>query len=44
MSALPETIETTRFMPDGTNTRLLRDAFGQYATGVTIVTVASKVQ
>ena len=29
------------FEPDETNTRLLRDAFGRFATGVTIVTVAT---
>ena len=28
------------FIPDETNTRLLRDAFGHFATGVTIVTAA----
>jgi len=30
------------FVPDESNTRLLRDAFGRFATGVTIVTAASK--
>lgn len=30
--------EPTRFEPGQDNTRLLRDAFGQFATGVTIVT------
>lgn len=29
------------FTPDQTNTRLLRDAFGRFATGVTIVTAAT---
>ncbi|WP_298260528.1 flavin reductase family protein [uncultured Litoreibacter sp.] len=29
------------FVPDETNTRLLRDAFGRFATGVTIVTAAT---
>lgn len=29
---------TTVFEPDDSNTRLLRDAFGRFATGVTIVT------
>ena len=29
---------TTAFVPDESNTRLLRDAFGRFATGVTIVT------
>nr|WP_219618043.1 flavin reductase family protein [Monaibacterium marinum] len=30
------------FVPDETNTRLLRDAFGRFATGVTIVTTATE--
>lgn len=30
------------FEPDATNTRLLRDAFGRFATGVTIVTAQSE--
>ncbi len=30
-----------RFVPDADNTRLLRDAFGRFATGVTIVTTDS---
>lgn len=30
----------TSFVPDPDNTRLLRDAFGRFATGVTIVTAA----
>jgi flavin reductase (DIM6/NTAB) family NADH-FMN oxidoreductase RutF len=30
------------FRPDAENTRLLRDAFGRFATGVTVVTAASK--
>ena len=29
----------TEFTPNGENTRLLRDAFGRFATGVTVVTV-----
>ncbi|MFD1696173.1 flavin reductase family protein [Roseibium aestuarii] len=29
------------FQPDGQNTRLLRDAFGRFATGVTVVTAPS---
>lgn len=29
------------FVPDDSNTRLLRDAFGRFATGVTIVTTAT---
>lgn len=38
-SAAPTTIP---FVPDGQNTRLLRDAFGRFATGVTIVTTATQ--
>ncbi|PHP27603.1 flavin reductase family protein [Limimaricola cinnabarinus] len=34
--------ETTGFVPDAENTRLLRDAFGRFTTGVTIVTVAGE--
>lgn len=35
-------IETpTVFEPDASNTRMLRDAFGRFATGVTIVTAQS---
>ncbi|SDX24201.1 flavin reductase family protein [Litoreibacter albidus] len=30
------------FVPDESNTRLLRDAFGRFATGVTIVTAATE--
>lgn len=30
------------FVPDPNNTRLLRDAFGRFATGVTIVTAATE--
>ncbi|MEP3347555.1 MAG: flavin reductase family protein [Litoreibacter sp.] len=30
------------FVPDETNTRLLRDAFGRFTTGVTIVTAATE--
>lgn len=32
----------TAFKPDRTNTRSLRDAFGRFASGVTIVTAASE--
>lgn len=32
----------TSFQPDAENTRLLRDAFGRFATGVTVVTAMSK--
>lgn len=32
----------TCFSPNPENTRLLRDAFGRFATGVTVVTAASK--
>ncbi|SFQ99677.1 flavin reductase family protein [Poseidonocella sedimentorum] len=38
MGAAPE---VTRFAPDAGNTRLLRDAFGRFATGVTVVTCGS---
>ena len=38
MSPVPP---TKAFTPDGSNTRLLRDAFGRFATGVTIVTAMS---
>ena len=31
----------TSFTPNSENTRLLRDAFGRFATGVTVVTAAS---
>lgn len=31
----------THFTPEGDNARLLRDAFGCFATGVTVVTVAT---
>jgi flavin reductase (DIM6/NTAB) family NADH-FMN oxidoreductase RutF len=35
--------ETRRpFVPNETNTRLLRDAFGRFATGVTIVTTSTQ--
>jgi flavin reductase (DIM6/NTAB) family NADH-FMN oxidoreductase RutF len=34
--------EIPGFVPDAENTRLLRDAFGRFATGVTIVTVAGE--
>ncbi len=33
---------TRTFKPDRTNTRALRDAFGRFASGVTIVTASSK--
>jgi flavin reductase (DIM6/NTAB) family NADH-FMN oxidoreductase RutF len=33
---------TQTFEPDADNTRLLRDAFGRFATGVTIVTAATE--
>ncbi len=33
---------TNTFVPDESNTRLLRDAFGRFATGVTIVTAATQ--
>ncbi len=32
----------TCFQPDAENTRLLRDAFGRFATGVTVVTTMSE--
>ncbi|KZM48840.1 flavin reductase family protein [Labrenzia sp. OB1] len=32
---------TVTFEPDAENTRLLRDAFGRFATGVTVVTTGS---
>ena len=32
----------TSFQPDADNTRLLRDAFGRFATGVTVVTAMSE--
>ena len=32
----------TSFTPDAENTRLLRDAFGRFATGVTVVTAMSE--
>lgn len=35
------TATPTSFVPDAGNTRLLRDAFGRFATGVTIVTAMS---
>lgn len=31
------------FIPDASNTRALRDAFGRFATGVTVVTCASEL-
>lgn len=33
--------QQTEFTPNAGNSRLLRDAFGRFATGVTVVTVAS---
>lgn len=36
--AMPHSVA---FQPDAQNTRLLRDAFAQFATGVTVVTAAS---
>lgn len=33
---------TVTFAPDSENTRLLRDAFGRFATGVTVVTTNSE--
>jgi len=33
---------TTAFTPDRTNTRALRDAFGRFASGITIVTAPSQ--
>jgi len=33
---------TTAFTPDRTNTRALRDAFGRFASGITIVTAPSE--
>lgn len=35
-------METQQFVPDPTNERALRDAFGRFATGVTIVTAAAE--
>jgi len=32
----------TSFVPDQTNTRVLRDAFGRFATGVTVVSCTSE--
>jgi len=38
-----ETIKGSQvFVPDASNTRMLRDAFGRFATGVTIVTAQSE--
>lgn len=36
------TQDLTTFVPDQDNTRLLRDAFGRFATGVTIVTTMTE--
>ncbi|MEX1663152.1 flavin reductase family protein [Thioclava sp. 15-R06ZXC-3] len=41
MNAAPE-FQPRAFVPGPDNTRLLRDAFGRFATGVTIVTAASE--
>ena len=35
-------VPVTSFTPDAENTRLLRDAFGRFATGVTVVTAMSE--
>ncbi|MGR3836966.1 MAG: flavin reductase, partial [Cognatishimia sp.] len=35
---MTQTKTTESFIPTSDNTRLLRDAFGRFATGVTIVT------
>lgn len=40
--ALHANASSQAFVPDKTNTRLLRDAFGRFATGVTIVTTATE--
>jgi len=42
MSAHAQTV--SQFVPDDDNTRLLRDAFGRFATGVAIVTTAAEGQ
>lgn len=41
MNAMAQS-DHTRFAPDASNTRLLRDAFGRFATGVTIVTTMTE--
>lgn len=33
--------QSSKFVPNADNTRLLRDAFGRFATGVTVVTAAT---
>lgn len=40
--SLHDRATTNLFVPDADNTRLLRDAFGRFATGVTIVTAATQ--
>jgi flavin reductase (DIM6/NTAB) family NADH-FMN oxidoreductase RutF len=40
--SLQASASSNAFVPDGKNTRLLRDAFGRFATGVTIVTAATE--
>ena len=42
MNAMTQTKTTESFIPTSDNTRLLRDAFGRFATGVTIVTTMTK--
>ncbi|WP_293577163.1 flavin reductase family protein [Phaeobacter sp.] len=41
MTVAQQLDQDTSFTPNADNTRLLRDAFGRFATGVTIVTAAS---
>ena len=38
MNVMSQSEPLTSFVPDADNTRLLRDAFGRFVTGVTIVT------
>lgn len=35
-------VNATQFSPNSENTRKLRDAFGRFSTGVTVITVASE--
>jgi len=42
MTKMQVTKRKNVFVPDESNTRLLRDAFGRFATGVTIVTAATE--
>lgn len=35
-------VNVTKFIPESDNTRQLRDAFGRFSTGITVVTVASE--